>query len=74
VVRYVCHPREPTEAEVTYVVADPWQHRGVGSALIDRLAARAHEAGVQRFIATSLAVDTHARRVLARVAEPIAEH
>jgi protein lysine acetyltransferase len=74
VVRYVCHPREPTEAEVAYVVADPWQHRGVGSALIDRLAARAHEAGVQRFIATSLAVDTHARRVLARVAEPIAEH
>src|SRR5262249_49087414 len=29
VVRYVCHPVEPTEAEVTYVVADAWQHRGV---------------------------------------------
>jgi GNAT superfamily N-acetyltransferase len=73
VVRYVCHPAEPTEAEVTYVVADPWQHRGVGSALIDRLAARAREAGVERFIATSLAVDSHARRLLVRVADPIAE-
>jgi GNAT superfamily N-acetyltransferase len=41
VARYVCHPAEPAEAEVTYVVAEPWQHRGVGSALIDRLAARA---------------------------------
>lgn len=73
VARYVCDPAEPSQAEVTYVVADAWQHRGVGSALIDRLAAKARAAGVQRFIATSLAVDTHARQLLTRVAEPIGE-
>jgi GNAT superfamily N-acetyltransferase len=73
VARYVCDPADPTQAEITYVVADEWQRRGVGSALVDRLAARARAAGVERFIATSLAVDTHARQLLIRVAEPIAE-
>jgi RimJ/RimL family protein N-acetyltransferase len=74
VVRYVCDPADPAQAEITYVVADAWQHRGVGSVLIDRLAARAREAGVERFIATTLTVDTRARNLLTRVAEPIAAH
>ena len=73
VVRYVCDPADPSQAEITYVVADAWQHRGVGSALIDRLAARARTAGVTRFIATTLAVDARARRLLVRVAAPISE-
>jgi GNAT superfamily N-acetyltransferase len=73
-VRYVCDPAEPSQAELTYVVGDAWQHRGVGSALIDRLAVRARAAGVERFIVTTLAVDTHARRLLTRVADPIGEH
>jgi GNAT superfamily N-acetyltransferase len=73
VVRYVCDPTEPSQAELTHVVADAWQHRGVGSALIDRLAERAHAAGVERFIVTTLAVDAPARRLLTRVAEPISE-
>ena len=66
-------PRSPSQAELTYVVADTWQHRGVGSALIDRLAVRARKAGVERFILTTLAVDTHAPRLLTRVADPIGE-
>ena len=73
VVRYVCDPAQPSQAELTYVVADAWQHRGVGSALIDRLATRARAAGVERFIVTTLAVDARARRLLTRVAEPIGE-
>lgn len=73
VVRYVCDPADPAQAEITYVVADAWQHRGVGSALIDRLAARARAAGVERFIATTLAVDAHTRTLLERVADPIGE-
>ena len=73
VVRYVCDPAQPAQAELTYVVADAWQHRGVGSALIDRLATRARAAGVERFIVTTLAVDARARRLLTRVAEPIGE-
>jgi protein lysine acetyltransferase len=73
VARYVCDPADPTQAEVTCVIADAWQERGVGSALLDRLAARARTAGVQRFIATMIAGDTRARRLLARVADPIGE-
>jgi acetyltransferase len=73
VVRYVCDPADPTQAEVTAVVADDWQRRGVGSALVDRLVERAGAAGVQRLIATTLAADPHARRLLTRVAEPIGE-
>jgi GNAT superfamily N-acetyltransferase len=74
VARYVCDPADPAQAEITYVVADAWQRRGVGSALIDRLAARARAAGVERFIATSLTVDAPARSQLTRGAEPIAAH
>lgn len=74
VVRYVCDPADPRQAEVTYVVADAWQRRGVGSALLDRLAGRARAAGVERLVATTLAVDARARRLLTRVADPIAEH
>ena len=64
VVRYVCDPAQPAQAELTYVVADAWQRRGVGSALIDRLATHARAAGVERFIVTTLAVDAPARRLL----------
>ena len=74
VARYVCDPKQPSQAEITYVVDDEWQHRGVGSALIDRIAVRAREAGVERFIATSLAVDKHAQSLLLRVADPVAHH
>jgi RimJ/RimL family protein N-acetyltransferase len=73
VARYVCDPADPTQAEVTCVITDAWQERGVGSALLDRLTARARTAGVQRFIATMIVGDTRARRLLARVAEPIDE-
>jgi protein lysine acetyltransferase len=73
VTRYVCDPRDPAQAEITYVVADAWQHRGVGSALVERIAQRARAVGVDRFIATSLAADARARRLLNRVGEPVAE-
>ena len=39
------------EAEVAFVVADAWQGRGLGSALFARLAQRARELGVRRFVA-----------------------
>ena len=71
VARYVCDPKDETQAEVTYVVDDAWQHRGVGSALVDRLAVRARACGVQRFIATTLGTDDVAPRLLLRVADPI---
>ena len=39
------------DAEVAFVVADAWQGRGLGSALFARLAQRARELGVRRFVA-----------------------
>jgi RimJ/RimL family protein N-acetyltransferase len=44
-----------TTAEVAFVVDDEWQHRGIGGAMFARLAARAAELGVRRFVADTLA-------------------
>jgi RimJ/RimL family protein N-acetyltransferase len=49
------------DAEAAFVVADVWQGEGLGTALFDRLAARARELGVERFIAEVL---PHNRRML----------
>jgi RimJ/RimL family protein N-acetyltransferase len=46
--------RDPTSAEVAFAVADDLQGRGVGTRLLERLAARASEAGVERFVAEVL--------------------
>jgi GNAT superfamily N-acetyltransferase len=43
--------REDDGAEVAYEVADAWQSRGVGTLLIERLAADARAAGIRRFTA-----------------------
>ena len=50
------------EAEVAFVVADAWQGRGLGSVLFERLAARARELGISRFVADTLFLN---RRMLA---------
>ena len=50
------------EAEVAFVVADAWQGRGLGTVLFERLAARARQLGVRRFVADTL---FHNRRMLA---------
>lgn len=42
------------EAEMAFVVADSWQGRGIGSLLLQRLAARAHHLGVLRLTAETL--------------------
>jgi GNAT superfamily N-acetyltransferase len=41
-------------AEVSVVVVDAWQGRGVGGALLERLAFLARAAGIRRFVATPL--------------------
>jgi GNAT superfamily N-acetyltransferase len=44
--------REGCAAEVAFAVVDEWQHRGVGTVLMERLAADARAAGVAELRAT----------------------
>jgi len=54
VARFVRLKSDPELAEVAVAVADSWQGRGVGTALLHRLADRAREEGVRRFTAEIL--------------------
>jgi nucleotide-binding universal stress UspA family protein len=58
-----------TVAEPAIVVADDWQGRGVGRALLRALATRAREEGVERFEAPVLATNADAIRMLERLGE-----
>lgn len=50
VARYV-RSDAPDEAEVSVVVGDPWQRRGVATALLEHLVERARTEGVRNFVA-----------------------
>jgi acetyltransferase len=54
VARFVRSADDPVAAEVAVAVVDDWQRRGLATALLDRLSARAREEGVVRFIAAVL--------------------
>ncbi len=47
--------RDPSTAEAAFVVADDEQGRGIGTRLLEQLAARAAETGVSRFVAEVMA-------------------
>ena len=46
--------RDPAAAEVAFVVADELQRRGIGTRLLEQLAARAAAVGIERFVAEVL--------------------
>jgi RimJ/RimL family protein N-acetyltransferase len=54
VARYVRLADEPEVAEAALAVVDEWQHRGVGTALLGHLIARARQEEVRRFRASVL--------------------
>ena len=60
--RYDRIPGTPV-AEVAFVIEDPHQHRGLGSILLEHLAAAARERGLQRFEAEVLTENTKMLRV-----------
>jgi GNAT superfamily N-acetyltransferase len=51
VARYIRSSQDGEVAEVAVTVADDWQGRGLGRALLDRLTDHARQAGVRRFSA-----------------------
>lgn len=55
VARFIRSDSDPRSAEVAVAVVDGWQGRGLGSALLEALAARAREERVERFTASVLA-------------------
>jgi GNAT superfamily N-acetyltransferase len=63
VARYV-RTGDPEEAEVAVVVGDPWQRRGIATALLDRLVGRAREAGIELFLAVVLSDNREALELL----------
>jgi GNAT superfamily N-acetyltransferase len=54
VARFIRSTEHLSDAEAAVAVVDPWQDRGVGTALLDALAARAREEGVERFTVSVL--------------------
>lgn len=56
-------PRNPDQAEVAFVVEDAHQRRGLGSILLEHLAAAAKERGIERFTAEVLAENQSMFRV-----------
>jgi RimJ/RimL family protein N-acetyltransferase len=65
VVRYAVFPHEPRVADVAVTVADAWQRRGVGTALLRVLVEHARREGIARLQATTLADNRPALRLLA---------
>ena len=63
---------EPGEAggttEIAIVVEDAWQHRGLGTLLLDALLAAAEARGLRRFTADVLADNRPMLRILSRLA------
>jgi RimJ/RimL family protein N-acetyltransferase len=74
IARFVRDPEDRSEAELAIVVADLWQGRGVGTALVEQLSARARSAGVECFTARMLIGNHAGRRLLERVADEISEN
>ena len=64
--RYARIGGTPHTAELAVEVIDEWQRRGVGSALLDALTARARANDVQRFIAIVSSDNVPVRRALER--------
>jgi GNAT superfamily N-acetyltransferase len=67
VARYIGMPGDPEAAEAALAIVDAWQHRGLGGALLSRLAARAREEGIRRFRAWMLSESRDMLRLFERL-------
>jgi GNAT superfamily N-acetyltransferase len=71
VARYVRDLERRDSAEIAVSVLEAWQGRGVGKALLRRLADRARAENVSRFTALMLADNRPMRRLLEDLGEPV---
>jgi acetyltransferase len=69
VARYVRSAQNPREAEFAVAVADDWQRRGLGTALLGQLAARARAEGITRFTGSVLEDNRPMRGLLRSLGE-----
>lgn len=67
VARYVRLPDRPESAEVAVAVMDEYQRKGLGTILLEVLAATARAAGIRRFAGHLLADNVPMRRMLGRI-------
>lgn len=76
VVGWASYNRMPDEgmAEVSFLVDDSWQGRGIGSALLARLREIAESRGVRGFTATVLTENARMLRVFERCGLPMETH
>jgi GNAT superfamily N-acetyltransferase len=58
VARFVRDHDDPTHAEIALAIADAWQHRGLGTLLLDALATRARAVGITTLTGLVLADNT----------------
>lgn len=65
VARYVRDHERRDSAEIAVAVLEAWQGRGVGKALLHRLADRARDQGITQFTALMLSDNRRMRRLLA---------
>jgi RimJ/RimL family protein N-acetyltransferase len=65
VARYVRDHERRDSAEIAVAILEPWQRRGVGKALLHRLADRARDEGITRFTAVMLSDNRPMQRLFA---------
>lgn len=74
IARFVRERPGGPRAEAAVAVADSWQGRGLGNALLDRLAARARETGVTSFTASLMASNRAMLALFGRLGELEVRH
>jgi GNAT superfamily N-acetyltransferase len=70
VARYVRDQERRDSAEIAVAVLEAWQGRGVGKALLHRLADRARDEGIAQFTAIMLSENRPMRQLLATLGTP----
>jgi GNAT superfamily N-acetyltransferase len=74
VARFVRSATDPEVAEAAIVVADDWQGRGLGGAMLERLVDRARAEGVRRFTALVQAENRRAQDLMAALGKTTWHH